>query len=140
MLNRVIQEVFQTHSDTICRNNSGYHETKTFSSAGILELRTYRLKPGVRDAFHRLLVDETLPLVRASGIKVVRSEPSLHDDDSYILIRAFDSLERRVEQEEAFYSSELWLTKYDAKVMDMIESYITAVIDVDMETIHRLSL
>lgn len=105
----------------------------------ILELRTYRLKPGMRDAFHRLLIDETLPLVRASGIRVVRNEPSLHDADSYILVRAFDSLERRIEQEEAFYGSELWLKNYDAKVMAMIDSYTTAVIHIDPETVERLS-
>ena len=110
------------------------------ATSPVLELRNYRLKPGMRDAFHRLLSDETLPLVRASGIRVVRNEPSLHDADSYVLIRAFDSLDRRTEQEEAFYGSELWLTQYEARVMAMIDFYVTVVVPADSETVGLLSL
>ncbi|MGH2551754.1 MAG: NIPSNAP family protein [Thermomicrobiales bacterium] len=101
----------------------------------VLEIRTYRIKAGMRDAFRRLVADESIPLVRAHGMRVVQFGPSLHDADSYVLMRAFASLEQRTEQEESFYGSDLWLQNYDARVMAMIDSYLTIVIPVSEATI-----
>lgn len=105
----------------------------------VLEIRTYRIKPGLRDAFHRLVADESIPLVRAHGMRVVQFGPSLHDADSYVLMRAFHSLEQRTEQEDSFYGSDLWLQKYDASVMAMIDSYLTVVIPTSEAAIAELS-
>ncbi|CAN5472247.1 hypothetical protein BH09CHL1_BH09CHL1_29090 [soil metagenome] len=106
----------------------------------VLEIRTYRIKPGMRDAFHHLVADESIPLVRAHGMRVVQFGPSLHDADSYVLMRAFTSLEQRTEQEDSFYGSDLWLEKYDARVMAMIDSYLTTVIEVSEDAVQALTL
>jgi hypothetical protein len=105
----------------------------------VLEIRTYRLYPGKRDAFHRLFVDEALPLVREHGMRVVGFGPSRHDDNSYLLLRAFDSVEQRSDQEDAFYGSERWLRDYDDRVMAKIDIYATVVIEVSEVTIASLS-
>jgi hypothetical protein len=94
----------------------------------MLEIRSYRIWPGQRDAFHQLVSEEALPMLLEHGIRLVHFGPSAHDADSYVLIRAFDSLEHRTEQEERFYGSNIWLQKYDARVMAMIDSYLTVVI------------
>jgi hypothetical protein len=105
----------------------------------ILEIRTYKVKPG------RLsdLVDamaEARPLLADAGIDVVAVGPSLpHDegDHAYIL-RAFNSVEERQELEDAFYSSEVWHSGPRAKVLDPIETYHTVVLDLPKDAIDAL--
>src|SRR5262245_58236192 len=77
--------------------------------AQMLEIRVYTLKPGIRDAFHSRFLTESLPLLRTSGVEVVAFGPSLHDADSYYLMRAFPSVEARDQAEAAFYGSRAWL-------------------------------
>lgn len=105
----------------------------------VLEIRTYRLYPGKREGFHRLFEDEALPLVREHGMRMVGYGPSRHDDNSYLLLRAFDSVEQRAEQEDAFYTSERWLRDFDDRVMAKIDIYVTVVIEVSDATIASLS-
>jgi hypothetical protein len=60
--------------------------------SGILELRVYTLKPGIREAFRRRFVDEIGPMLERFGITVVAALPSLHDQRSFTLIPAFPRL------------------------------------------------
>src|SRR5690606_15311519 len=69
----------------------------------ILEIRTYRLKPGTTEEFVRLMREESMPLLEKFGIRVVRYGASLAAEDGNeeaYLIRAFTSLEAHREQEE----------------------------------------
>ena len=52
-------------------------------------------EPGTRDAFHALFLREALPLLQQWRVNVVAYGPSLHDRDSYFLMRAFASVEER---------------------------------------------
>ena len=97
----------------------------------ILELRVYTLKPGARADFERRFAEQIGPMLQRYGITVVHAGPSLHDDDSFCLVRAFPSLDARQRQLADFYASEEWLTRHDEAVMGMIESYSTCVIDTD---------
>ena len=45
-----------------------------------IEIRTLALKPGTREAFQRLFVDEALPLLQEWNFDVVAHGPSLHDE------------------------------------------------------------
>lgn len=54
-------------------------------SEGILDVRTYRLKPGVADAFTRRFADNIGPMLQRYGIKVVHFGQSLIDTDSFCL-------------------------------------------------------
>ena len=94
----------------------------------VLEIRTYKLKAGRRDDFDRMFREHALPMLRRYGIDVVGSGASLHDEDHYILIRAFPSLDSRAEQLERFYGSDEWLENYDGPVMELIETYHTVVL------------
>lgn len=97
----------------------------------VLEIRGYELKPGVAERFHRLVQDESLPLMLAAGIDVVAVRPSLHAPDSYLLIRAYDSLEHRSRSQAAFYGGKAWLEGPADAVMASIKHYTTAVIEAD---------
>ena len=69
-----------------------------------IEIRSYTLKPGARAEFHRLFLEEALPLLKHWNVDVVAYGPSLHDENSYYLMRHFASLvlrQRRVEARAA---------------------------------------
>ena len=104
----------------------------------ILEFRVYTLVAGSRAAFQQRFDEQILPMLERFGIKVVAAGPSLHDSDSFSLIRAFSSLEARQQQLDRFYGSEEWLTGHDADVMAMIDHYSTCVIEADEAAVDAL--
>jgi ketosteroid isomerase-like protein len=104
----------------------------------VLEIRSYNLKVGTREQFHDLFVREALPLLRRWKVDVVAFGPSLHDQDTYFLVRAFTSLEDRERSEDAFYGSAEWRNGPRAAVLAAIESYTTTVIHVDDATMGGL--
>jgi hypothetical protein len=98
----------------------------------ILEIRTYRLRPGTRDDFVRVMRDGTLPLLEEFGIQVVDCGTSLVAEDGHdeaYLIRAFPSLEVHRRQEDAFYASDAWLDGPREALLELIESYHTIVLE-----------
>ena len=103
------------------------HDLHIEDQGRVLDIRTYKLVAGKRDEFDRIVREHSLPMLRRYGISVVAAGPSLQDDDHYILIRSFDSLDERREQLERFYGSDEWLENYDEPVMELIEAYHTVV-------------
>ena len=104
----------------------------------IIEIRTYRLKPGTRDEYHRLFREVALPLLRRFDVDVVGAAPSLDDPDGYVLIRAFEDLADREHREAAFYSSAEWREGPREAIIAKIEVYTDAVLEVDDTTIEGL--
>jgi hypothetical protein len=108
----------------------------------ILEIRTYRLKPGTRDEFVRVMREESLPLLEKVGVAVVDCGASLVDEDGFeeaFLIRAFASVEERDRQEEAFYGSEEWRNGPREAIVSRIETYHTIVVEAAEEAVAALS-
>jgi ketosteroid isomerase-like protein len=106
--------------------------------ARVVEIRSYNLKPDTRERFHDLFVREALPMLRRRDVDVVAYGPSLHDRDSYYLMRAFASVEERQKSEDAFYGSDEWRQGPRAAVLACIESYTTVVIGLDDATLRGL--
>lgn len=104
-----------------------------------IEIRSYVLKPGTRERLHEVLDSEVSTLLRNAGIRVVRYGPSLHDVDSYVLIRAFDSLSQLQELEDRFYGSDIWKNDYRETILGMIESWQDIVIEVDESAVTALT-
>jgi NIPSNAP len=94
----------------------------------LLDLRTYKLVPGGREAFDRIFREGALPLLTRHEIEVLGYGPSLADDEHYYLARAFSSASRREHQLRAFYGSEEWRQRYERDVMELIEAYHVVVI------------
>jgi hypothetical protein len=104
----------------------------------VVEIRSYNLKPGARDRFHEIATTQAIPMLRRSKIDVVANGPSLHDANSYYLIRAFASPEERDRQEDAFYASDEWRQGPREAVLSAIESYTTVVVRIDPQTLEGL--
>ena len=71
-------------------------------------------------------------------VDVVAYGPSLHDQDSYFLMRAFDGLDIRQKSEDAFYGSAEWTKGPRERVLADIDSYTTVVVRVDEVTMQGL--
>lgn len=104
----------------------------------VVEIRSYNLKPGARAGFHRLFEAEALPLLRRFKVDVVAYGPSLHDEDSYYLMRSFSSIEERQKGEDAFYGTDEWRQGPREAVLAAILSYTTVVIHLDDATLQGL--
>jgi hypothetical protein len=101
------------------------------ATTGVVEIRSYNLKPGTRDSFHRLFVEQALPMLGRWQVDVVAYGPSLHDKDSYYLMRAFPSIAERQKSEDAFYGSDEWKQGPREAILAAIDSYTTVVINAD---------
>lgn len=104
----------------------------------VVEIRSYNLKPGTRDHFHALFEREALPMLRRWKVEVVAYGPSLHDEDSYFLMRGFRSVPDRQRSEDAFYGSDEWRNGPREAILAAIVSYTTVVIQLDDATIRGL--
>jgi hypothetical protein len=96
-----------------------------------VEIRSYNLKPGTRARFHQIATEQALPMLKRAKIDVVALGPSLHDDNSYFLIRDFASLNERQQQEDSFYNSDEWKQGPREAILACIESYTTVVVEMD---------
>ena len=103
-----------------------------------VEVRVYKLKPGVRGKFHEIAGDAVAMLGRHK-ITVIGHGPSAHDADSYFLMRAYPSLEAREKALQGFYGSEEWEKRFNATVTGMIESYNTLVLEVSHPAIATIA-
>jgi ketosteroid isomerase-like protein len=101
-----------------------------------VEIRSYSLKPGSRDRFHQLVERDALPLLRRARIDVVSYGPSLHDADSYYLMRSFASVDDRQRTEDTFYGSAEWREGPREAILACIENYTTVVIEIDEATLE----
>jgi hypothetical protein len=110
----------------------------TSSGKQTVEIRSYNLKPGTRADFHRVVVEEAMPMLKRWKMDVVAFGPSPHDETSYYLIRAFADLADRQRREDAFYGSDEWRNGPRERILAPIESYTTVVIEMDEATVARL--
>jgi hypothetical protein len=71
-------------------------------------------------------------------VDVVAYGPSLHDENSYYLMRRFDSLAHREQSEESFYRSDEWRQGPREAIIALIETYTEFVLELDEATLQGL--
>jgi hypothetical protein len=103
-----------------------------------IEIRSITLKPGLRDEFRRLYIEEALPLLKRWNFDVVAHGPSLHDENSYYVIRRFDGLGQRDEMEDAYYASDDWRKGPRERILALMENYTDVVFELDEVTVRGL--
>jgi hypothetical protein len=103
-----------------------------------IEIRTLTLKPGSREEFQRLYIKEARPRLQRWKFDVVAHGPSLHDENTYYVIRCYDSLAQREQMEDAYYASDDWRKGPREAMLALIESYVDAVLEVDEVTVQGL--
>ena len=104
----------------------------------LIEIRSINLKPGRRAEFHRLYLEEALPLLKPWNFDVVAHGPSLHDENSYYVIRRFDSLAQREQSEDAYYGSDDWRQGPREAILALMETYTDIVFELDEVIVQGL--
>jgi len=104
----------------------------------LIEVRTLTLKSGTRNEFHRLFTQESLPILQRWKIDVVAHGPSLHDEDTYYVIRRFDNLAQREQREDSFYGSDDWRKGPRQALLALIENYVDVVFELEEDPIQGL--
>jgi hypothetical protein len=94
----------------------------------MIEILILNLKEGTREEFHHIYVAESLPLLRKWNINVVAHGKSLHNENTYYVVRLFKSLEDRQKSEDSFYGSEEWKKGPREAIISKIESSAEIVI------------
>src|ERR671921_263035 len=93
----------------------------------IIEIRSLTIKPGRCEEFHSLYVEQALPLLKC-----------WHDENTYHVIRRYDSLAQREQMEDAYYASDDWRKGPREAMLALIENYTDIVFELDEVTVQGL--
>ena len=89
----------------------------------IVEVRSYRIKPGKREEFVKLFEARAVPALRSHGMKVIGPFLDVENPNKFVFLRSFPSLEERDRIKDAFYGSELWKNELEGLAMPLLDSY-----------------
>ncbi len=89
----------------------------------IVEVRSYRIKPGRREEFIKFFETRAVPALRAHGMKILGPLLDLENPNKFVWLRSFPSLEERDRMKHDFYEGELWKNELEADAMPMLDSY-----------------
>lgn len=95
----------------------------------IIEMRTYKLRPGCRAEFLDLFHRKSVPAHAEIGMKILGPFLSIEDPDTFFFMRGFPDLPSREPMKAKFYEGELWKTELEQRLMPMIEKYEVVLVD-----------
>ena len=95
----------------------------------IIEMRTYKLKPGKRPDFLEIFQTKSIPAHDAIGMKILGPFLSLEDPDTFFFMRGFPDLGSREPMKAKFYDGELWKRELENVLMPMLEHYEVVLVD-----------
>ena len=103
----------------------------------IIEMRTYRLKPGKRPEFLEIFHTQSVPAHREIGMTIAGPFLSVEDPDTFFFMRGFPDLESREPMKAQFYEGELWKRELESVLMPMIDRYDVVVVEGPSEMVLR---
>ena len=89
----------------------------------IVEVRSYRIKPGHREEFIRFFETRAVPALRSYGMQILGPLLDLENPNKFVWLRSFPSLAERERMRTEFYEGELWKNELESIAMPMLESY-----------------
>jgi hypothetical protein len=95
----------------------------------IVEMRTYKLKPGLREQFLQIFRSKSIPVHDEIGMKILGPFLSVEDPDTFFFMRGFPDIASRDPMKAKFYEGDLWKNELESVLMPMIEKYEVVVVD-----------
>ena len=95
----------------------------------IIEMRTYKTKPGRRADFLAIFRSKSVPAHAAIGMKILGPFLSVEDPDTFFFMRGFPDLASREPMKARFYEGELWKSELENLLMPMLEKYEVVVVE-----------
>src|SRR5271156_2268856 len=102
----------------------------------IIEMRTYKTKPGKRDEFVQIFRTRSIPAHVEIGMKILGPFPSLEDPDTFFFMRGFPDLASREPMKAKFYHGELWKRELENILMPMLEKYEVVLVEDSEGLVH----
>ncbi|HYL16021.1 MAG TPA: hypothetical protein VEV41_23505 [Terriglobales bacterium] len=85
----------------------------------IIEMRTYKTKPGMRDEFVAIFKARSMPAHREIGMKIMGPFLSIEDANTFFFMRAFPD------------EGELWKQELEHKLMPMLDKYKVVLVEAE---------
>jgi hypothetical protein len=102
----------------------------------VIEMRTYKLKPGSRGQFLEIFRAKSMPAHAEIGMKILGPFLSIEDGDTLFFMRGFPDLESREPMKAKFYEGDLWKRELENALMPMIEKYEVVLVEDDERLIE----
>ena len=102
----------------------------------IIEMRTYKTKPGKRAEFIEIFRSKSVPAHAEIGMKILGPFLSVEDPDTFFFMRGFPDLDSREPMKAKFYEGDLWQRELENVVMPMLEKYEVVVVEDPDEIVH----
>lgn len=102
----------------------------------IVEMRTYKTKPGKRAEFLEIFRAKSVPAHDRIGMKISGPFLSVEDPDTFFFMRGFPDLASREPMKAQFYEGALWKTELENVLMPMLEKYEVVLVEDPEGLIH----
>jgi hypothetical protein len=102
----------------------------------IIEMRTYKTKPGCRAQFLEIFRKKSIPAHEEIGMKIPGPFLSVEDPDTFFFMRGFPDLPSREPMKAKFYEGELWKRELENVLMPMLEKYEVVLVEDPDRMIH----
>lgn len=95
----------------------------------VIEMRTYKLKPGCRKRFLEIFRMKSMPAHAEIGMKILGPFLSIEDADTFFFMRGFPDLKSREPMKAKFYEGELWKRELENLLMPMIDRFEVVLVE-----------
>ena len=102
----------------------------------IIEMHTYKTKPGRRFDFLDIFRAKSIPAHIEIGMKILGPFLAVEDPDTFFFMRGFPDPPSREPMKEKFYEGELWKRELKNLLMPMLEKYEVVVVEDAENLVH----
>ena len=102
----------------------------------IVEMRTYKTKPGKLAEFLEIFRAKSIPAHAEIGMKILGPFLSVEASDTFFFMRGFPDLASRETMKAKFYEGELWKSELEGVLMPMLEKYEVVLVEDPDGLIH----
>ncbi len=95
----------------------------------IIEMRTYKTKPGMRSRFLEIFRSKSIPAHAEIGMRILGPFLSVEDANTFFFMRGFPDLASREPMKAQFYEGELWKRELESVLLPMLENYEVVVVE-----------
>ena len=95
----------------------------------IVEMRTYKTKPGMRSRFVEIFLSKAVPAHDEIGMRILGPFLSVDDPDTLFFMRGFPDLPSREPMKAKFYEGKLWKEELENLLMPMLEKWDVVLVD-----------
>jgi NIPSNAP len=95
----------------------------------IIEMRTYKTKPGKRSHFLEIFRSKSIPAHTEIGMKILGPFLSIEDPDTFFWMRGFPDVPSREPMKAKFYEGELWKRELENTLLPMLDKYEVVLVE-----------